>query len=39
MRFEVLATVKMSMLVFWVVTPWRNILTHFSPEDGNSMFL
>jgi hypothetical protein len=43
MRFEVLAKVNMSMLVFWVVTPYGLVGGYqrfggFSPDDGNSMF-
>jgi hypothetical protein len=34
MRFDVLTAVKISMLVFWVVT-----LPGFRPEDAGSMFL
>jgi hypothetical protein len=41
MSFEVLKTVKMMMLVFWVVTPCGLVdrYQHFSPEDEGSMFL
>jgi hypothetical protein len=36
-RLEVLTTVKMSMLVFWAVTPCRLVdrYQRFSPEDGD----
>jgi hypothetical protein len=49
MRYEVLTAVKMAMLVFWVVTSCglgnryqrfgETYCLHFSPEDGDSMFL
>jgi hypothetical protein len=46
MRYEVKTAVKMSMLAFWAVTP-RTLVgryqrfgdTHFSSEDGSSIFL
>jgi hypothetical protein len=44
-RYEVLTAMKMSMFVFWVVTPCGLVSrfqrfgeTHFSPEDGDSTF-
>jgi hypothetical protein len=46
MIFEVLTAVKVSTLVFWVVTPcglvdrYQHFIgTYFSPEDGGSMLL
>jgi hypothetical protein len=40
-KCEVLMAVKMSMLVFWVVTPCElaGRYQHFRKEDGDSMFL
>jgi hypothetical protein len=40
MIFEVLTTVKMSMLVFWAVVPCVGRYQQpFSPEDGEGMLL
>jgi hypothetical protein len=41
MRLEVFTAVKMSMLVFWLVTPCELVggYQRFSLEDGSSMFL
>jgi hypothetical protein len=44
MRFEVLVTVKMLILVFWVVTlcglvRWQCFRELYYPEDGRSLFI
>jgi hypothetical protein len=39
LRFEVLTAVKMSVLVFWVVTLCGLTASIFSPKGGSSMFL
>jgi hypothetical protein len=48
MKFEVLATMKILMMIFWIVTPCglvgryqrvrETYYLYFSPEDGYSMF-
>jgi hypothetical protein len=45
LRFEVLTAVKMSVLVFWVVTPcelvgrfWRNILPPYSATKIDELY-